>query len=48
MEKKETTYNSSKPILCSTILEPSQTFITNSRNKACEQLSKLEGIPHSF
>lgn len=43
---KETSYNSSiqKPILCSNILEPSQTFIANSRNKACEQLSKLEGI----
>lgn len=43
---KETSYNSSiqKPILCSNILEPSQTFIANSRNKACEKLSKLEGI----
>ena len=43
---KETSYNSSiqKPILCSNILEPSQTFFANSRNKACEKLSKLEGI----
>ena len=26
------------------ILEPNQTFIANFRNKACEKLSKLEGI----
>lgn len=34
---KDTSSNSSiiKPILCFTILEPSQTFIANYRNKAC-------------
>lgn len=43
---KESSYNSSiqKPILCTNILEPSQTFTANSRNKACEKLSELEGI----
>jgi len=43
---KESSYNSSiqKPILCTNTLEPSQTFIANSRNKACEKLSQLEGI----
>lgn len=32
---KESSYNSSiqKPILCTNILEPSQTFLANSRNK---------------
>lgn len=43
---KETSYNSSiqKPILCSNIVEPSLTFIANSRKKACEKLSELEGV----
>lgn len=45
---KESSYNSSiqKPILCTPIgiLEPNQTFLPNFRNKACEKLSKLEGI----
>ena len=43
---KESSYNSyiQKPILCTNILEPTQTFISNTRNKACDKLSKLEGI----
>ena len=47
---KETSYNSSiqKPILCSNIVEPSLTFIANSRKKACEKLSELEGVKTVF